>query len=173
MRKSQRVKVVNQFEEVLNSYSPMITAVLKKAKVYKNYQYYRHVATVALWEAWNKYNPSRGDFAPYAYRYMLTSIYTEMNLENRHKEHFICYEKEKIDVISQHKNKDLYVGAGDELFGKVLQLLNEEEMIFLYDLYVKGYTYQDLCEKTGVSVVALKKRRNRIMKKIRETFSHN
>lgn len=151
----------------------MITAVLKKAKVCKNYQYYRHVATVALWEAWNKYEPLKGDFAPYAYRYMLTSIYTEMNLENRQKEHFICYEKEKIDVISQYKNKDHYVGSGDELFGKILQLLNEDEIIFLYDIYVNGYTYQDLSEKAGVSAEALKKRRNRIMKKIRETFSHN
>lgn len=162
---------MNQFEEVLKAYSPMITAVLKRAKIYKNHQYYRHIATIALWEAWTKYDSARGDFAPYAYRYMLTSIYSEMKRENKQNERFICYEKETIDVINQYKNNHDHVYINDELLEKIYTLLSEEEVTLLLDLYVHGYSYNEVSKKTGVSIAALKKRRVRLMKKIRETFS--
>lgn len=164
---------MNQFEQILKDYSPMITTVLKKAKVYKNYPYYRHVATIALWKAWKNYDPSRGDFAPYAYRCMLTSIYSEMNFENKQNERFICYEKEKLDVIVQYKNKQNQENDHYDLLDDIFELLNEDEITLLHALYVKGYTYQQLSDETGVSIAALKKRRNRIMKKLRETFSHS
>lgn len=148
----------------------MITAVLKKARVYKSYDYYRHVATIALWEAWKRYDSSRGDFAPYAYRYMLTTIYSEMKLENKQTERFISCEKETIEVISQYQNEENNI-RDFELLEKVLKLLNDNEIALLQDLYVHGYSYKEICEKTGISISALKKRRDRMMKKIRETFS--
>ncbi|QBK27041.1 sigma factor [Ureibacillus thermophilus] len=82
------------FDQVLEQYTPMINSVLKRAKVYKNHEYYRHCATIALWEAWRKYDPVHGPFAPFAYRYMLTTIYREMTKENHYEEHYASYEKE-------------------------------------------------------------------------------
>lgn len=162
---------MNNFDEVYHQFSPMITAVLKKARVYKNHQYYRHIATIALWEAYKKFNPSKGDFAPFAYRYMLTSIYSEMNFENKYESRMICYEKEKLDVINQYMNKNLNFTNDYEILDDVLNMLNTEEIELLSALYIEGYSYGDLHKKTGVSVDALKKRRNRLMKKIRESLT--
>ncbi|CAM5184004.1 hypothetical protein UACE39S_05448 [Ureibacillus acetophenoni] len=46
-------------------------------------------------------------------------------------------------------------------------LLNEKEIQLIVDLYVNGYSYEDLCNKYGVTIYALRKRRDRIIQKIR------
>jgi len=157
------------FDQVLEQYTPMIYSVLKRAKVYKNHEYYRHCATIALWEAWRKYDPTCGPFAPFAYRYMLTTIYREMTKENHYAEHHASYEKETLMFLIQ-KQQSQDARPDSELFEKLEGLVTKEEMELLMDLYYDRYKYEELQEKYGISASAIKKRRDRLMKRLREAL---
>ena len=160
---------MEEFELILEQYEPMITSILKRAHVYKNHEHFRQSARIALWKAWQNYNPERGPFAPYAYRTMQTTIYTEMKNENNYSDHQIAYERDKLTATAQIM-EDRYHQTEHEL-GDILdtlkELLNEKEIQLIVDLYINGYSYEDLCNKYGVTIYALRKRRDRIIQKIR------
>lgn len=162
---------MESFEQVLDQYKPMIYSVLKKARVYKNYDYFTHIATIALWDAWRRYDPIVGPFPPYAYRTMLTSIYKEINRENIHTERYISYDKEKLTFLAQYmEKKNAQQPCCSEFLTKLESLLSKEEFELLLDLYHYRYKYEDLTDKYGISVSALKKRRERLVKRLREEF---
>lgn len=158
---------MENFEQVAKQYAPMISRVLKTARVYKNHDYYRHCAMIGLWEAVRRYDAAKGEFAPFAFRTMLTKIYKEMALENKHNEHYIPYEKEELNVLAQHEEvtDDVY-----SLLKELQEILTLSAMEFqlLVDLYYHRFTYDELAEKYQAKKSALKKRRDRLMKKIRE-----
>lgn len=159
---------MEDFEQVLEQFEPMITNILKRANIYKNHEHFRQSARIALWKAWQKYNPKRGPFAPYAYRSMQTTIYTEMSNENNYSDHQIAYEKDKLTHLAQY----MEVKDNQHQCSDILLLLNElltpKEYQLIVDIYFNGYSYEDLTEKYSTSYETLKKRRNRIMHKIRQ-----
>lgn len=156
------------FEQVLEQYSPMISSVLRRAHVYKNHEYFRSCAVIALWQAWENYNPERGLFAPYAYRMMLTTIFTEMKKDNQYSEHQIAFDKDKLSHLSQINQVKTQTICPFEQLEDVLSELSETERKLLVDLYIHQYTYKELAKRDQVSVAALKKRRDRLFKRLRE-----
>lgn len=159
---------MESFEQVLDQFRPMIFSVLRRAKVYKDFDYYEHCATVALWEAWRNYNPEIGDFAPYAYRVMLTTIYSEMTKENRFTERHVPIEKDKLTILSEHMERKNAAPPCSSFLCKVRSMLTKEEYDLLMDLYHHRYKYEELTHKYGASIYALKKRRDRIMARLRK-----
>lgn len=161
---------MEEFEKVLEEYQPMISSVLRKAHVYKNHEHFRQCATIALWQAWQKYDPDRGPFAPYAYRSMLTTVYTEMKKDNRYADHQIPYEKDKLTNVAQFMDLKNKPHNHLSTFEYLSEILKEEEIQLILELYYYQYTYDELSEKYGASTAALRKRRDRILKKIRESI---
>ncbi|NLY80325.1 MAG: sigma-70 family RNA polymerase sigma factor [Lysinibacillus sp.] len=162
---------MENFEQVLDQYRPMIYSVLKKARVYKNYDEYVQVATIALWNAWRKYDPVIGPFPPYAYRTMLTTIYREMSLENKYADNQRSMDKEKLTFLAQQMElKNYSPPLCSDFLLRVKSLLSKEEFELLIDLYHNRYKYDELTKKYGVSVSALKKRRDRMIKRLRQEF---
>ena len=160
---------MDNFEQILEQYEPMITNLLRRANIYKNHEHFRQIARVALWHAWKKYNPERGPFAPYAYRYMQTTIYTELKNENTFTDHEISYEHDKLTATAQLLEiKNQNHQEDSELLSTLKNLLNENEIQLIVDLYYNGYSYEDLCEKYGIAYYALRKRRDRLIQKIRK-----
>ncbi|WP_346235368.1 sigma-70 family RNA polymerase sigma factor [Lysinibacillus telephonicus] len=160
------------FDEVFEKYSPMISHVLKRTNIYKNHDYYRQSAAIALWKAWQNYDETLGDFAPYAYRTMLTTIYTEMRKDNQYNGRNIAYDKEELVNIAQYyemKNRSNFD------FGQLEDILSQlklEEYNLLMNLYVYQYSYKELAKIENIPLSTLKKRRDRLIKKIREMIVH-
>lgn len=165
LRKSKQVRKVRDFNEVYEEFAPIISIVLRKAKVYKNHDYYHHIATIAMWEAFENYDPARGKFEPFVYRCMLTAVIDEMRAENLYGQRMICFEKEKLEFLS---NVD--VSKERAQLDCLMSVLNEEEVELLSAHYIEGYSYREISKKLGVSISALRKRRDRAMKKIRDSF---
>lgn len=163
---------MDTFEQILEQYEPMISSIMRKTNVYKNYEQFRQSARIALWEAWRRYDSSRGPFAPYAYWTIQTTIYSEMKEDNKYTERQISYEQDKLMTVAQYmeqsKTTDSYVQQQLEL---LQEKMTPEEFRLLEDLYLYGYKYEELTEKYKASVAALKKRRNRLVKRLREQFS--
>lgn len=163
---------MEEFEQVLDQFTPMIFSVLKKARIYKNFDYYKHCATVALWDAWRNYDPSIGPFAPYAYRTMLTTIYSEMSQENKYNERYISYEKDDLARISEYMQQK-QASPCSPLLCRMKDLLSKEEYELLMDLYGHRYKYEELTAKYDASIYALKKRRDRIMARLRTQLKNS
>ncbi|MED3662079.1 sigma-70 family RNA polymerase sigma factor [Ureibacillus sp. FSL K6-8385] len=155
------------FDQILEQYAPMMYRVLKRARVYKNHDYYKHCATIALWEAWKNYDPARGPFAPYAYRMMLTAVFREMSLENRYDELQTSCEKETLTFLAHQRQMKTGASACPELFMDLESLVTREEMELLLDIYYYRYKYKELEKKYGVTAEAIKKRKDRLLKRLR------
>jgi len=56
------------FEYVLNQFEPMIYSCMRKLHLYKNRYSFAQIGRVGLWHAWQRYDESKGDFTPFAYR---------------------------------------------------------------------------------------------------------
>nr|WP_106784404.1 sigma-70 family RNA polymerase sigma factor [Lysinibacillus timonensis] len=161
---------MKNFDEVLEQYEPMITSILKKAHVYKNHEHFRQSARIALWKAWQNYDPNRGPFAPYAYRSMLTSIYTEMRRDNRYADYQIPVEKDKLTFVAQGKNIMHMPFDHVSTLTMLKLLLQEKDYQLLLDIYYYHYSYDELARKYNTSVATLKKRRARILEKLRKAM---
>lgn len=162
---------MNTFDQVLEQYTPMISHVLKRAYVYKNHDHYRQCAMIALWKAWQNFDVQRGDFTPYAYRTMLTTIYTEMRKDNQYTDRNIAYEKDELVNIAQFYEMKNHSHCDFGQLEDVLSKLKHEEYNLLINLYVYQYSYKELAIIENTPLTTIKKRRDRLMKKLREMIT--
>lgn len=154
------------FEQVVEQFSPMISAVMRKANIYKNQDHFRQCALIALWRAWEKYDATRGDFAPYAYQTMLTTMYTELTRDHRHEVRCMAVEHDTLVHMIQQAHEQHTL----PLLETLREHVSAEEWQLLVDLYVHHYSYEELAERLCISVAALRKRRDRLIKRLRETM---
>lgn len=150
-------------EQLFDQYEPMIFSVMRKLSIYKNYDDFHQVGRIALWQAFERYDKTRGHFAPFAYRSIYGAMLDEMNRQNRSK-HEVSTTHNLLEEVTPSMTHDLAFEVKE-----LLAHLQAEERKLLYDLYIVGYSYKELAEKEGVTPAAIQKRRQRIMKKIRTT----
>lgn len=158
---------MDNFEEILKQYEPMIKSILRKTNIYKNHDHFYQVACIALWQAWRNFDSTKGHFPSYAYRVVQTSIYREMHKDNQYMKRHIPVEKDELSIVGQSNDlKNMPYGHVTTL-ETLAAYLTEEEFELLKDLYYHQYKYEELTHKYNASVAALKKRRDRIIKKLR------
>lgn len=155
------------FDEVLELVQPMITSILLKCQIYKDFEYYRHIASIAVWNAWRKADQTKGLFSAYIYTTVKGEILKELSKEKSFENVNTPMDHETINYIRDH-DKSERNSALLEWFMSHLKL--EERKIVLL-LYVEGYSYLEIAKELGVSVEVVKKRRTRIMIKLRELLN--
>ena len=154
---------MNNFEEVLEGFDPMITAAIRKCRIYKNHDHYRQTARIALWKAWKNYDQEQGDFEPYAYTCIKGSILDELKKESRDEERYYPEQDDLIEFYtptSEIENTDI--------FEQFLSNLKKEDKQLLIDYYLEGYTFKELAKKYNQSADALRKRKKRLLDKLRK-----
>jgi DNA-directed RNA polymerase len=148
------------FDEVMMQFEPMIYSCLRKLHIYKNHQSFIQVGRIGLWKAWKRYDSSKGDFAPFAYRSIYGSLLDELKKASS-EENTIPEE----DVVLEFLLNKTITPAFDseELKTAISQLtLDEQQLIQLLffercSLDVKHYDMT----KAGV-----KKKRERVLHKL-------
>ncbi|OXS68627.1 spore protein [Lysinibacillus sp. KCTC 33748] len=155
------------FDEVLELVQPMITSILLKCQIYKDFEYYRHIASIAVWNAWRKADQTKGLFSAYIYTTVKGEILKELSKEKSFENMNTLVDHETINYI-----RDRDIGDRNpallEWFMSHLKL-EEGKIILLF--YVEGYSYLEIAKELGVSVEAVKKRRTRIMIKLRDLLN--
>ena len=153
------------FEEYLAQYKPMIYACMRKLNIYKNHEQFKQAGVIALWKAWVKFDQSKGDFAPYAYRCIYGSMLDELKKEKRIEETINPMEEEKLTfLLDQTFRKDLQ----NEELGLALEQLTRNELNLVLWLYVEGISLQEAANRAGITISGIKKRRERLLQKMRE-----
>jgi len=170
IRNNHKLSLTQSFEEILEAVQPMITAIFTQLHIYKDFDYYRHIASIAVWRAWLKADPAKGQFSAYLYSSIKGEILNELSKEKNYSERITVVDGETLNFIlsdmegwDNQKNPSL-------LEIKLSQLKQiEREILLLY--YVEGYSDQEIANALGLSAVAIKKRRGRIIQRLKHQLS--
>ena len=154
----------NSFDEIFFKTKHVVSLAIYKCKIYKNKEHYEQIGYIALWNAYNHFNGVEEEFEPYAYVFVKNAILNELKTMSRYESRHVYLEQSDLveSHVHQESNQDL-----TEFLIELLKPLKEEDRQMLLALYVYQYSYEEVAEALGISVHALKKRRDRIMKKLR------
>lgn len=161
----EEFKGTEDFTEVEEQYAPLISALIRKLHIYRDYDDYRQVGKVALWLAWTRFDGDKGDFMPFAFRTVHGAMLDELAREGRYAKLFLLSEGghfEELEMQVQEEKLPEWV-AGVALKEKEKKLLNE--------LFVEDKGVKQLAELYGISVAGMKKRKSRLLEKIKESES--
>lgn len=161
--------IVNNFEQVLEKYKPMISACLRRLNIYKNHDAFKQAGFIALWRAWIKYDSSKGDFTPFANRTIYGAMLDELKKENLIEERFQLLEHDRLSNLIDH---DQLLHIENEQLATVLKRLPSHEIELLLWIYVEEVSLQQAAIKAGISLSGIKKRKERSLKKLRKEMSN-
>lgn len=158
----QKEFAMQEFENVLEQYEPMITHSIRKLNIYRDHEQYRQAGRVALWQAWTRFDIDKGDFTPYAYRSIRGAMLDELKRASKYEEHVMpAVSEELIDVIGSTEEKNF------DFLMEVIEQLDANEKAFIHWTYVEQCSLAECAERFGISVAGVKKRRERLLKKLR------
>lgn len=154
---------MNTFEEVLEQFSPMISAVIRKLHIYRDFEHFRQAGRVALWQAWQRFDETKGDFAPYAYRSIYGAMLDELKRETRFSEVHVPAEDDILEFAGSDPESKETQGDLEDLLSELTS--DERELMIL--LYVDRVSQSMCAAHFGISVAGVKKRRERLLGKLR------
>ena len=156
---------MKDFEEVAVQYAPMISALIRKLHIYRDYDTFRQIGNIALWQAWQRFEDSKGNFTPFAYRSIQGAMLDELKRETRRNDQGSHTDDGVREKIAE--------AAVEELpeWLEVNQLTGYEKRL-LDALFVKGFSLPELAELEKISLAGMKKRRERLLKKLKDTTHH-
>lgn len=161
----QKDKTMKNFEEVANQYAPMISAIIRKLHIYRDYESFRQLGNIALWQAWQRFDDAKGNFTPYAYRSIQGAMLDELKRETKRNE-----QSSHCDNEIKEESPEEYEESLPEWLE--VSMLNEHEKWLLDALYVRGCSLSELAVAENISLAGMKKRRQRLVNKLRETTLH-
>jgi RNA polymerase sigma factor (sigma-70 family) len=158
----QKEKQVELFEEVMEQYTPMLSAIIRKLHIYRDYELFRQVGKVALWQAFERFDESKGNFTPFAYRSIYGAMLDELKRESRFSGRVTVVETSTFEVIPEINIIDELPEWLDRI------LLSEQERALLEALFVEGRSVAELAVVHNITNAGMKKRREKVLKKVRE-----
>ncbi|GEM_PF-367565 len=169
---NRKPTTTQSFEEILESVQPMISSILTSFRIYKDYDYYRQVATIAVWRAWLKADPAKGQLSGYIYSNIKGEILNELIKEKNYLEKIATVDDETLDYLrSEFEREEYNHPQSSNFLENLIGQLKQVERSILYLYYVEDRSDQDIANILGFSVAASKKRRERIIKKLRNKDS--
>ena len=157
--------MVTSFEDIFLKTKHVVSLAIYKCKIYKNKEHYEQIGYIALWNAYNHFNGVEEEFEPYAYVFVKNAILNELKTMSRYESRHVFYDQS--DAVSSTHHCEEPSQNLTEYITELLKPLKEEDRQMLFALYVYQYSYEEVAEALNITVHALKKRRDRIMKKLR------
>jgi len=157
------------FEDVLNQYEPMISASLRKLNIYRDHEQFRQAGRIALWQAWNRFEESKGNFPPFAYKSIRGGMIDELKKENHFEKNVMQMEDESLQII--HEIVAPVTAEWNDYLVNALDALTVVERQLVQRLFFEGYTLLECAEQYGITVAGVKKRRERMLAKLRNELT--
>ena len=156
--------MVKSFEEVFEKTKHVVSLAIYKCKIYKNKEHYEQIGYIALWKAYNEFDGDEEEFEPYAFVFVKNALLNELKTMSRYESrHVFVEQSDTVQFLhTEDPTQDL-----KEYITELLKPLKEEDRQMLLALYVYQYSYEEVAGALNISVHALKKRRDRIIKKLR------
>lgn len=167
--KQQRTELLDgyYFKEALQQYRPLLNKLVAQYIAANRRHEFFVYAELALYQALEDFDAQKGRLLSCIYQYVKTALVTELRRDAKfHQQHLICEDYTLHTLCEARESKPQDVSEYFEQH--VLQHITTQEYAFLYAYYVENYSYEELSERLGVSVAALKKRRLRIVTRLRQ-----
>ncbi|WP_017378564.1 sigma-70 family RNA polymerase sigma factor [Paenisporosarcina sp. TG-14] len=161
---------MTNFEEVLEQYEPMIHACLRKLHVYKNHDSFIQVGRIGLWKAWLRFDETKGDFTPFAFRSIYGSLLDELK-KGTQDDRLVPAEDQILGLMVNKYNGKMDCGEWSEKVEQALSQLKLHEQQLIHLLFVEGYSLDEVVVHLGVSKSCVKKRRERTLDKLKEMMT--
>ncbi|ALS77968.1 sigma-70 family RNA polymerase sigma factor [Planococcus kocurii] len=156
---------MKNFEEVAVQYAPMISAMIRKLHIHRDYDTFRQLGNIALWQAWQRFEEGKGHFTPFAYRSIRGAMLDELKRETKRTNQLSLLESILIEEGIEEEMETLPEWL-------ILNKLDAKEKWLLEALFVRGYSLSYLADQQGISLAGMKKRRERLLKKVRDAIDH-
>lgn len=156
------------FEDVLNQFEPMIHACIRKLNIYKNHDSFIQVGRIGLWKAWQRFDSSRGEFAPFAYRSIYGSLLDELK-KSAIEDNIIPAENQLLEILL---NKPVDSSLDLEELIKALSQLKLAEQQLIQLLFVERFSLDEVALHFGITKAGVKKKRERTLQKLRHIMSN-
>lgn len=153
---------MREYEELDVQYAPMITAIIRKLHIYREYDSFRQIGKIALWQASIRFDESKGSFTAFAYRTIYGAMLDHLKKETKFIERNLLQQNHEFDEFADCIEED---ELPEWLEGAVLK---SEEKRLLEELFVNGNSVAGLAAAEGISVAGMKKRRERVLKKLKD-----
>lgn len=164
----KRLLTMSPFEEVLEQYEPMISSIIRKLNIYREFEQFRQAGRIALWQAWRRFDETKGDFAPFAYRSIYGALLDELKRETRFSAVHVPAEDDLLEIAGPVTECDTSTFSSLEELLLNLTSAEKELLILLYEDRVS----QTACAAHfGISVAGVKKRRERLLAKLRSQLN--
>lgn len=156
-----------RFEEIIKNYERMIFHVMKSLGIYKNREEFYQTGLIALWDAYQRFDGEKGKFSTYAYSYIKGRMQTEMTIMNRFSERNVFPDDDFWEIPVDENNK---LPLELEQLHSYCKGLTEKQKKWVVDTFYYGLRVQEIAEKEGVSISAVKKWRSGAIQKIRSNL---
>lgn len=156
---------MKDYEELEVQYAPMISAIIRNLHIYRDYESFRQIGKIALWQASVRFNDSKGNFTAFAYRSISGAMIDELKRETKFTERNLVQENHEFDEFFADDTEDSMPEWLD-----MISLSNEERKM-LEALFLKGESVVGLAAAEGISVAGMKKRRERLLKKVKKKIT--
>lgn len=155
------------YEDVLNQFEPMIHACISKLRIYKNHDSFIQVGRVGLWKAWQRYDSSKGDFAPFAYRSIYGSLLDELK-KAVNEENILPAEDQLLEILL---NKPAESSVDLEELINALSQLNLAEQQLIQLLFIDRSSLDKVALHFGITKAGVKKKRQRTLQKLKRIMT--
>ncbi|MEO4052827.1 sigma-70 family RNA polymerase sigma factor [Solibacillus sp. CAU 1738] len=156
------------FELYYEQYKPLIQKVLYKCKVYGNYDEFRQIAVIALWEAIESFDDKKGSFDSYVYFSMMHKIMKEMERQNKQRERFIITMDDELQFLLESRQlPEIINNITLEILWQKLKIQDRQ---ILYSYYGELMADAEIALQLNMKTDTVKKRRQRLIKKLRDHF---
>ena len=155
------------FEDVLNQFEPMIHACIRKLNIYKNHDSFIQVGRIGLWKAWQRFDSSKGEFAPFAYRCIYGSLLDELK-KSTIEDNIIPAEDQLLEILL---NKPVESSLDSEKLIKALPQLKLAEQQLIQLLFVERFSLDEVALHFGITKAGVKKKRERTLQKLKHIMS--
>ena len=156
---------MENFDELVEQYRPLIFNVIHSLKIYKDIDHYYSISLQALWEASCKYDETKAAFSTLAYSTIKGRLLNELRKQIRWENRNMLTEDSKIDSDMTQPCTDLYLEAETiECYCKSLTV-NQKRWVIHTFLY--NDTLEEIATIYNVNKSAVKAWRRDALKKLR------
>ena len=162
-----------EFNEIVEKYSQMIYSIIHKLHIQQNEEEFYQEGLIALWYAWTRYEESKANFSTYAYwtvRGMLLNLIKE---DRRFHETHCAWTPEMEEVIPCKNDSVSSVHERIQEIECYVLTFSEKQRIWLKEYVVNGKKLEEIAEKYGTTVAAVKSWRRSAIQNIRQNVSND
>lgn len=142
---------------------PMVYYVMKKINVSTNDEDYLQLGRIAIYEAWCKFDPLKGEFAPYVYSYIYGKLLKNKLNESKWYNHHPSYDTQILENVCHSNSNEMEVYHLLDLLKR--SHLSEKEKCWVIEGVINQNKPSEIAEKYQCSVHTVKTwRRNALIK---------